>query len=912
MLNSNFVHLHVHNEYSFLDGVGTAEEYIKKAFRLGFKYLALTNHGNIDGLIKFQKAGEKYRIKTILGVELYVVDGDHNKKGKGDTRYHCVILVRNQRGWDSLCRILSIANVEGFYYKPRIGIKALYKHFNSGLILLTGCGQSMIKTKQGFNLISALYAEYPDNVYIEIMPHDIPIQKEVTKYLNRFIKENPGIKVVATNDCHYVNEEDELYQEVLLAISRQKVWNDPERFRFNFNGIHLREADEMISAFKSQGLYARKLWLYGMRETLKIAKMCADFKIVQRDIELPEVPAFAGKDPNIVLREMVAISLTLRLKDGYIKNEIEFDTYRNRANEELDLITRKDFSNYFLLVTNFIALCQKEGIMVGPGRGSVGGSLVAFLIKITQVDPIKYGLLFSRFINEDRIDYPDIDIDFEDRERERAIEILRETYGHDNVAHLTTFLRMRARAVIRDVGRVFETNEGDIDLFAKSIWGNDKDKVLGEEATTPIGRRFKKNHPKVFKIAEALEMQIRGTGKHAAAVIVSAENLKTMNRGHLSTRRSKDIAINWEKDDAEFMGLMKLDILSINALTVLKETAKLIKQKHGKEVDFNTLPLDDPAVFRYLSKGDLTGIFQLTGKASTEVTKQMGVKDFEDIAVIISISRPGPSDSGTTAEYIKRRKNLPRGVDWERKHKLYEEITQETYGMIIYQEQIMQVIHKVAGLPYSTADKIRKVIGKKRDAREFKPYWEAFYKGCINNNTLSKGEAQEFWKMLQFHAGYGFNKSHAIGYSILAYWTAWCKFHYTPEYICTALTYGQEKDKPALIRDAYHEGMTVYPPKMGLSNAIEWYTNGLKLYVPFAEVKGIGEITAKNIVKQATTYGAQTSLFSREEIADLYSGNGGVEGHGLETTLLNLDVFNPDSIPKGLGRYFNFKIREER
>lgn len=822
-----FCHLHVHNEFSLLDGYGSAAKYVEKAIRLGFEYLGLTNHGNISGLIQFQKACLKAGIKPVLGCELYLVR-DLSEKGKGENRHHITVLIKNQTGFENLCRILSVANLQGFYYKPRADYKLILDHCD-GLVFLTGCTKTCLTTADGQRFIQELISLCPGDVYYEVMPHDFEEQKS----LNRSLKEEGPL--VATNDCHYINTDEDVVQEVLLAIQTKAKWGDKDRWRFETRGLHLRSEEEMKRAFAHQGALSKGEYLTAMRNTIEIAEKCSGFRIEKKPIYLPK-PKIKEQE-NAYLRRVCL--------DGYErifgKDLYEDELYFSRFEEEYRLIKKKGFVRYFLIVRELIEWCRKSGIMTGPGRGSVGGSLIAYLSGITNVDPLKYNLLFSRFIDEERIDYPDIDIDFEDIKRPLIRGHLEEFYGKNNIAAVTTFMSMNGRAVIRDVARVFDVPLREVDEFAKSIIEEENSHgAVANALETPEGRAFERKYPDVVKYAIKLEGQIRGTGKHAAALIVSEEDLTLGKRGNLETRNDQEV-VNWDKDDAEYMGLMKLDILGLNTLSILNETRRLIKKNRGEEIAFEKIPLDNPQVFEMLSKGKTVGVFQFNTWSTTKLCKEVGVENFGLMSDVIALVRPGPADSGMTAEFIKRK----HGGKWKRKHKIYEEITKDTFGIIVYQEQVMEVIVKVAGLPYSMADKIRKIIGKKRDPKEFEPYEKAFIEGCQKTGIFDTVEAKEFWEGLQAHARYSFNKSHSVEYATIAYWTAWCKLYFPGEFFCANLTYGLKDKKEEIVEEAKQMGLQIVLPRVGISDAFNWVLKDNNLYVPFIEVKGVGEKTAE-------------------------------------------------------------------
>lgn len=858
-----FGHLHTHNEFSYLDGFGNAESWVAKAKELGIPYLALTNHGNIDGLIKFQKACDSAGIEAILGCEAYIVP-DMSVKER-EKRGHITLLVKNEQGWQNICKLLSIANIDGFYTKPRIDYSSLLKHLD-GLIVLTGCTASFLTLEGGVDLLDDICNLIPKDVYIEAMPHLMQEQIDLNKWLIG-ISQSRNLPILATNDCHYIESSDKLTHEVLLAIQTKAKWNDRDRFRFSIDGLHLRSAEEMAKAFKRQGVFTEEEIDCIMEWPEDIYEKC-QFRIPKKDISLPIVPGYENIDLGKFIWELAEKKLiTLSQYWGTDRTNL----YLERLREEWRLINNKGFSPYFMIVWELVNWCKKNDIMVGPGRGSVGGSLLAYLIGITCVDPIEYKLLFSRFISPDRIDYPDIDLDFEDIKRSLVKEHLAELYGKNHVAALSTFMTMKARGAVRDVARVFEINTKEVDEFAKSITevAETDEKSIPEALQSDIGRAFSSKYTGIIKHMISLEGQVRGVGQHAAATIVSSEDLREGTRGNLAIRAGEKVC-NWDMSDSEYVGLMKLDILGLNTLSVLHETQRLISQnRSGRlflyhpesecyfvgdsidistgcepiEFDFGKIPLNDETVYKDIADGNTTGLFQLSAWATTKIAKEIRARNILELSDVIALVRPGPLDSGMTAEYIERKNN---GKQWEKLHPLYEEITNDTYGIIVYQEQIMEVINKVAGLPYSDADKIRKVIAKKRETKEFKPYEEAFIGGCLQQKTLTRKQAAEFWKSLQSHARYSFNRSHSCEYAMLGYWTAWCKVYFPTEFMCASLTHGAESKKEELVKECYRLGLRVVTPRIGVSDAYKWIAKENSLYAPFIEIKGVGEkIAAK-------------------------------------------------------------------
>ncbi len=928
-MSKTFCHLHVHNEFSYLDGFGSAKGYVKKAKELGFTHLALTNHANIDGSIRFQETCLKEGITPIHGCELYIVP-DEYRKNKKETRGHITVLVKNEIGWKNLCQMLTIANLEGFYYKPRVGYKTFIDHCE-GLVVLTGCSSSFLvtdQTEQSVDFFSDLWNLIEDDLYCEVMPHQLEsqiYQNKLALYYNQ-----SGIKMVATNDCHYINSNDANTHEVLLAIQTKKKWKDKDRYRFTAKGFYLRSEDEMRRAFARQNVLSESKVDEALSTTMEIAQKCT-FQIQKQDICLPALPGHENTDAGKFIWDLAEKKLLEIGKDWETER---LNLYFERLREEWKVINDKNFSPYFMIVWDLVNWCKDNNIMVGPARGSAGGCLLAYLLGITTaMDPIEYNLLFSRFIAEDRLDYPDIDMDFQDNERHRVREHLEAVFGKDRVSSLTTFSSMKGRGCIRDVCRVFDIPLNEVDEVAKTVVEDKDSEISAAEKAfkNDIGKKFREKYPDVCEHILKLEGQCRGCGQHASAVIVSGENLKDGNRCNLVIR-SEEQVVNWDMKDSEMVGLMKLDVLGLNTLSVLAETKRLIKINQDKnrlflhhpesdcyyvgpesdlsdghivpaEFDFIKIPLNDETVYKNLHEGKTNGVFQLSAWATTALAKKLKANNISELSDIIALVRPGPADSGMTEDYIKRKNN---GASWPRKHPIYEEITKNTFGLIVYQEQVMEVIHKVAGLPYTTADKIRKVIGKKRDPKEFKPYEIAFVEGCEKMKTLSRKEALEFWAALQKHANYSFNRSHSMAYAILGYWTAWCKAYYPIEFACAALTYGSDGKKEDILQEVFDAGTKIITPKVGFSEAFRWTAKGDALYIPFSEIKGCTEILARKYGdKQEKPKAVNKGFFwpkAKEGV-----GSNRPNNVKMDETLAKIEEA-VEKNPEQLSDFFNFRI----
>lgn len=846
MDNSQFCHLHVHDQYSVLDGFGKAEDYAKKAKELGFTHLALTNHGNVDGIIKFQNACKAEEIIPILGCEFYVAE-DIEKKEKGEARYHVVALIKNETGLKNVFQMLSVANLTGFYYRPRISLDLLLKHCE-GLVIMTACASSVLRMDRGVDTLLEIEERYPGSVYLEIMPHQMKEQVTLNKNIYKLSKET-GLPAIASIDCHYPDEEGELAQEVLLAIQTKKKWKDENRWKFSIGGLYLRSADEMAQLFKEQGALPPSFYLKAIKNTMEVARKCEGFEIEQHPVELPKVPGYEDRDETNFLEELCHIGYEKRIQPFLSELEHSEEEYLERLDEEFGLICELGFQRYFLIVWELIDWCKKQEIMTGPGRGSVGGCLIAYLLFITDVDPLRHGLLFSRFISPARIDLPDIDMDFEDIKRGEIRRHLEEMYGEFNVVGLSTFLKMKGRSALRDVSRVFDVPNVDVDKAAKSIvvrsGGDFRSDFTIEDTfqTFEDGIAFAKKYPEVAKLSMKLEGQVRGAGQHAAAMCISKEDLREGLRCNF-VERNKILVANWDKYDAEYMGLMKLDVLGLSALTVLSATKKMVKENHGEDIDWDSIPLDDPNVYDEIAEGNNVGAFQIGSLGLMKLCRELEVDDFETLVHATALYRPGTLRSGMTNLFV-RRKRGEEPVEYI--HPALEALTKETYGIILYQEQVMKFMFDLGGLGWKTCDTVRKVISKSQGDALFQKFKGIFADGCVERGTLDRTTAEDVWDELSSFGSYGFNKSHSVEYSLITYWDMWCKTYYPAEFMCATLTYGSgDKDKKeAYIEEVKRLGLEIVLPKIGVSHPTEWRTRGEnKIYTPIMEIKGVGEKVA--------------------------------------------------------------------
>lgn len=836
----NFAHLHLHNEYSILDGVGTSQQYAELAKELGQTHLALTNHGGVDGIITHQRACKAAGINPVAGCEMYIVP-DHTVKVPKESRNHITLLVENHAGWKNLLKLLTIANTEGFYRRPRVGFEVLKEHLE-GLVVLTGCSSGILNAKGGEgHLLDFVDILGKQRVFLEIMPLTIKQQVSLNSRCIELSKEH-RLELVATNDCHYPTAEAGKWQEVLLAIQTRKTWNDPTRWKFNVDGLFLKTEDEMRASFISQGTIDKRQIDRALRRSGDIASICEGFSLEQLPVFLPSIKLFKDDlDEEVFLRRIINEGFRTRLvSKGFSRQELSL--YTSRIKEELDLIIRLKFTKYFLIVWDLIFWCQGNGIMTGPGRGSVGGSLVAYLMGLTDVDPLEHGLEFFRFISPDRNDLPDIDMDFEDRHRGTVRAYLEEKYGEHHVVGLSTFMTMKGRGVLRDCSRVFEVPLKEVDTAAKSISDTGKGGGNLEEAfqNERECQRFENRWPDVVGAARMLEGQIRGVGQHAAAVCISKETLWEGDCCNIAIRKGEKVA-NWDMRQAEFMGLMKLDVLGLSTLSVLADC----KRMAGFEEDYKLLVPDDPEVYQQILEGRTVGAFQINGSGLTNYCKELGADRFELLSAATALWRPGPLHSGMADTFSRRKRGK------EKVPKVspgFDDITSETFGVIVYQEQVMKVINSLAGIPMKTCNKIRKVMGKSQGSGAFNKYRQEFMDGCLQEGQVSQNKAEIIWETLVTFANYGFNKAHSVEYSLITYWTLWAKRYYPAAFIAASLSFSPKERKNELLKEADRLGIKVMLPKIGLSKATIWESSpeGV-VFAPFNCMNGIGDVVAKKI-----------------------------------------------------------------
>ena len=820
-----YVGLHVHTHYSLFDGIATPQEYVDRAVELGMSALAITDHGSLSGHREMYRAAREKNIKPILGVEGYITEDRFDQRdrdsreGPLDLVYnHIVLLAANQKGLENLNKLNEIAWTEGFYKKPRIDYEVLEK-YKEGIIVTSGClSGTVAKAIESGELAAAKkqiewhHKVFGDNYYIEVMPHNpAEINHQLLELADEF-----GIKAVATPDCHHAHTGQKEIQELKLILNTysnkikkdstfeksKKYENLKDRLNYlygerdisfdNFD-IHLLSDEEMRSQMQAQGIDRTDIY----EHSIEIADKVEDYNI-QDGLDL--LPA-QYQNPD---KELTSLAI-----EGLKERGVDSEEYMERLNEEMEVISSKKFSPYFLVVRNMINWAKKEGIRVGPGRGSSAGSLLCYALGITDIDPIKHGLLFFRFINPERNDFPDIDTDIQDTRREDVKDYLVRQYRH--VASIATFLEFKDKGVIRDIARVLHIPLTDVNKVSKLF------DTWDEYLTSKQTREFREKYPEVEKYGDQLRGRIRGTGIHAAGVVTSKTPI--FKNAPMETRQAPGsgeripvVAVDME--EAERIGLIKIDALGLKTLSVLQNALDIIKERHKKEINLLDIDMDDPRVYEMLSNGHTKGVFQCEATPYTNLLVKMGVKNFAELAASNALVRPGAMNT-IGKDYILRKKGK-QNIAYH--HQVMKEFTSETYGCILYQEQVMQACVNLGGMSMVEADKVRKIIGKKKDAKEFDVFKDKFVEGA--SRFMAPNTAKDLWTDFEAHAGYSFNKSHAVAYSTLSYWTAWLKHYYPLEFMFAILKNEKDKDvRTEYLIEAKRMGISIRLPHVNDSDA---------------------------------------------------------------------------------------------
>jgi len=829
---SNFVHLHTHSQYSLLDGACKLDAVIELAKEYKMPALALTDHGNMFGAAEFYKKATRAGIKPIIGTEAYVAGGSRFDKRPSTTSpdggYHLVLLARNQAGYKNLIKLSSAGYLEGFYHRPRIDKELLREH-SEGIIALSAC----LKGEVNWHLLrsdpdKAVLAarELQDifgegNFYLEMQNHGLEKEELLIPMINTIHRET-GIPLVATNDCHYLKQEDAEAHDALLCIQTGKFVSDQDRMRYSTDQIYFKSPDEMRQVFSE--------YPEALENTVKIAERC-NLEIKMDKLYLPHFPIPEEyENADGYLRKLAEEGMAER----YPKITAEV---RERLDYELGIIKQMGYAGYFLIVRDFIQHANRVGVPVGPGRGSAAGSLVSYCIDITKIDPIKYALLFERFLNPERISMPDIDIDFADRGREKIIDYVVEKYGKDNVTQIITFGRMAARAVVRDVGRVLGMPYTEIDKIAKMVpfatdMTLDKALVMNKELKE-LYESDGRVH-KLIDLSRTLEGLARHASTHAAGVVIAPSALTDYVPLFRGSR--DEITTQFDMKMVEEIGLLKMDFLGLRTLTVIKDCLDMVEQNHGKRIDLDNVDLKDKKVFRLFSRGDTIGIFQFESSGMRDYMRKLKPERFTDLIAMNALYRPGPLDSGMIDTYINR-KNGREKIVYE--HPKLEKILEDSYGVIVFQEQVLHIANGLAGYSMGKADILRKAMGKKQ-AELMAEQKKAFLEGCANNKIDPK-VATTVFEHIETFARYGFNKAHSTGYAFVAFQCAYLKAHYPMEFMAANMT--SEIDSSdriyVLMEECRRMSMTVLPPDVNESE-LAFSVRDKKIRFGLLGVKNVG------------------------------------------------------------------------
>ena len=908
----SYAGLHVHTHYSLFDGIATPQEYVDRAVEIGMPAIAITDHGSLSGHREMYRVAKEKGIKPILGIEGYITKDrfDHeDKKDKNDpldlNYNHLIILAKNAKGLENLNKLNELAWTEGFFKKPRMDW-AILEQYKEGLVITSGCLSGYLaKAIEADNLAAAKmhlkWAKdtFGDDYYIEVMPHNpAEVNKTILALADEF-----GLKPIVTPDCHHADTSQREIQELKLILNSYsnktvkdvtyaesaKMDNLMDRLDYLYGAdrqmtfrdfeIHLLSDEEMHRAMEAQGITRQDMY----DNTLEIVDKIEDYEIKDHLDLLP----VQYQNPNNELR-------TLALEGLTEKNLADKQEYLDRLEEELKIIADKNFGPYFLVVRSMIAWAKKEDIMVGPGRGSAAGSLLCYALGITDIDPIEHGLLFFRFINPERNDFPDIDTDIQDSRREDVKDYLVRQYRH--VASIATFLEFKGKGMVRDIARVLNIPLTDVNKVLKVV--DDWDDYCTSKQTS----WFREKYPEIEQYGDLLRGRIRGTGIHAAGVVTSKEPI--FKFAPLETRTSPGnkeripvVAVDME--EAERIGLIKIDALGLKTLSVIQDTLKIIKDRTGKAVDLHDVNMEDRAVYQMLSDGYTKGVFQCEATPYTNLLVKMGVKNFAELAASNALVRPGAMNT-IGKDYIAR-KHGKQNISFH--HQVMKSFTSETYGCILYQEQVMLACTELGGMTMAEADKVRKIIGKKKDAKEFDQFKDQFVKGA--SKFLRPEVAEELWHDFEAHAGYSFNKSHAVAYSTLSYWTAWLKTYYPLEFMYSLLKNEGDKDaRTEYLIEAKRMGIPVRLPHINESD-IDFKIEGKGIRFGLSAIKYISDGIASKYI-------AARPFGSYKELEEFTFGKGnGVNSRALQSLrLVGAATFadNPrddEAVKENLYEYLN-------
>ncbi len=867
-----FVHLHCHTDYSLLDGACDIGQLMKIVSAQKMPAVAMTDHGNLFGAVKFYNAARDAGVHPVIGCEVYVSQQGHKTRGDNDRYNHLVLLCENQEGYRNLIKLVSTAYLDGFYYKPRIDLDLLAAH-SSGLIGMTACLRGHIPEtilSDKYDEARRLAHQYGDifgakNFFLEVQDHHLEQDRRLTPELVRLSAET-GYPLVATNDSHYLRKEDARAHEILLCIQTGKALNDPNRMRWDHPDFYIKSREEMMELFGEIEHALDRTWEIAERCHVKLEKVIDPFPRF-------DIPAEHSTDTyfEYVARqgfEQRRPRLEAMRTRGMLKHDLA--EYGERLDREIRMIQSMKFSGYFLVVWDFIRYAKSQGIPVGPGRGSAAGSLVSYAMQITDIDPLQYGLLFERFLNPERVSFPDVDVDFCMNRRGEVIDYVTEKYGREQVAQIITFNTLGARAAIKDVGRVLEMPFADVERMTKMIPNVLNISLADAIQQEPNLAEAAKKDPRaadVLEVAQRLEGLARNCSVHAAGVVISPQPLKDLVPLYKTNR--DEIVTQFDMGGLEKLQLLKMDFLGLTTLTLIQDALRLIEKRHGVKLVPEDLPLDDPQTYEVFGKGFTSGVFQFESDGMRDILRRYQPGRLEDLTALNALYRPGPIQGGMVDDFIERK--------WGRRAVAYDlpelkELLEETYGVIVYQEQVMQISNRVAGYSLGDADLLRRAMGKKK-AEEMAKQRERFIQGALERGFNQKKVEKIFDLMEQF-AGYGFNKSHSAAYAYLAYVTAYLKAHYPVDFMAALLTSetGNTAKVVKYINECRDMGITILPPD---ANHSDWsFTpDGEAIRFGLGAVKNLGQSAVEAIGKARDVGGAFTSLHEFCERVDLSAVN---------------------------------------
>ena len=872
-MEPSFIHLHNHSEYSILDGALKIPSLIETAYKNNMPAVALTDHGNIFGAVGFFKQAKEKGIKPILGCETYVApksrfDKVHSQKGPG--HFHLVLLVKDEKGYENLCQLITKSYLEGFYYRPRIDRELLAQH-SEGLIGLSGCLQGEIsrylqegmeeRAEGAAQELASLFSK--GDFYIEIQDHGLDQQKKLNPLLIT-LSQRLNLPLVATNDVHYLLKDDTESHDILLCIQTNKRVTDQDRIRFSSNEFYFKSSAEMIALFKDVP--------DAIHNTAKIAAQC-NFDFPSSGYFLPQFKA--PEDISLseyfdrVVREGFQKQMDFLAKgkrEAEIQNQQE--EYEKRLEKEINLVKEMGFEGYFLIVWDLIQMAKANNIPVGPGRGSAAGSLLAYSLGITDIDPLEYDLLFERFLNPERISLPDIDIDFCGRRRDEVLNYVTNKYGRENVCQIITFGTMAARQAVRDVGRALEVPLPEVDKIAKMIppFGPDAT-IEGALKNIPQLKELSEKNSKIahlLSVSQRLEGQVRHPSIHAAGIVIAPKPLVEFMPLYQSVKG--EITTQFPMQDIEAIGLLKMDLLGLRNLTVIQDTTELVEKGTDQEIDLKNIPLDDKKTFEVFQSGNTDGVFQFESPGMKDLLRNFKPETFRDLIALNALYRPGPLKSGMTDEFIKRKKH-PDRIEYECPE--LEPILKETQGIIVYQEQVMQIAAELAGFSAAEADILRKAMGKKITGI-MKAQKQRFFQGA-KKKGLSQAKASKIFEQIKHFAGYGFNKSHSAAYACLAYRTAYLKAHYPLYFLAALLTSEAERGTTSqvvkYINECEEMGIKILPPDINESDFNFVVVDG-NIRFGLSAVKNVGEQAVRTLLRAREMRGKFTSPFDISREAD--------------------------------------------